>query len=56
MARAYGVLSGAYASRHTVYIGVDGRIIDIDRKVKPQTAGADVAQRLEKLKVARKTR
>jgi len=56
VAGAYGVLSGSYASRHTFYIGADGRILHIDRNVKPKTAGADVARRLGELKVARKAR
>ena len=54
VARAYGVLEGDYANRHTFYIGTDGRILHVDRKVKPSTAGADVAARLADLKVARK--
>ena len=54
-ARAYGVLRmGAYASRHTVYIGKDGKILHVDREVKPATAGADIADRLAALGVARR--
>ena len=53
VARAYGVLRGDYASRHTIYIGVDGKIAYVDRKVSPSTAGADVASRLEELGVAK---
>jgi peroxiredoxin Q/BCP len=53
-ARAYGVLSGDYASRHTFYIGRDGRVLYVDREVKPQSAGDDVAKRLEELKVPHK--
>jgi peroxiredoxin Q/BCP len=53
-ARAYGVLSGDYASRHTFYIGKDGHILYVDREVKPQSAGDDVAKRLEDLKVPHK--
>jgi hypothetical protein len=33
---------------------VDGRILFIDRSVKPYSAGADVAKRLEQLKVAKR--
>ncbi len=54
VARAYGVLEGEYANRHTFYIGMDGRILHVDRKVKPSTAGDDVAARLAELKVARR--
>ena len=53
-ARAYGVLQGSYAARCTFYIGVDGRILHIDRDVKPASAGDDVAKRLEQLKIARR--
>jgi peroxiredoxin len=42
-----------YASRWTFYIGPDGKILDIDRKVKPQTAGQDLAAKLDALKVAK---
>ena len=51
VAEAYGVLNGSYASRHTFYIGVDGKIAYVDRKVSPSTSGADVATRLEGLGV-----
>ncbi len=53
-ARAYGVLQGGYAARHTFYIGMDGRILRIDRDVNPLTAGDDVAKRLEELKIAKR--
>ena len=55
-ARAYGVLApvGKFAKRHTVYIGVDGKILYIDRNVSPGTAGADMAARLEALGVPTK--
>jgi len=53
-ASAYGVLQGGYAARHTFYIGIDGRILYIDRDVKSGTAGDDVAKRLAQLKIARR--
>ncbi len=54
-ARAYGVLRlGTFASRHTVFIGKDGKILYVDRDVKPATAGADLADRLAALGVARR--
>jgi len=43
------VLEGDYASRHTFYIGADGKIADIDRNVNPSTAGQDVASKLAEL-------
>jgi len=42
------------AKRWTFYIGKDGRILYVDRAVKPETAGADVAAKLAELGVARK--
>jgi thioredoxin-dependent peroxiredoxin len=43
------------AQRWTFYIGPDGRILDIDRKVSPASAGDDVVKKLEALKVKKKT-
>jgi peroxiredoxin Q/BCP len=43
-----------FASRHTFYIGIDGRILHIDREVNTKTAGDDVAARLEQLGVAKR--
>jgi peroxiredoxin Q/BCP len=49
-ARAYGVLApSGFASRWTFYIGADGRILDIDKKVSPSTHGSDVVRRLTEL-------
>ena len=50
VARAYGVLGAAgFPSRWTFYIGKDGRILDIDKQVRPGSHGADVAGRLTEL-------
>lgn len=47
-ARAYGVLApSGYASRWTFYIGADGRIVDIDKKVSAASHGVDVVKRLK---------
>jgi len=56
VARAYGVvgLTRPLPRRWTFFIGPDGRILAIDKKVKPGSHGADVAARLEKLDVAQK--
>lgn len=53
VAEAYGVLipGMGFANRWTFYIGPDGKILDIDRHVKAQTAGADVAAKLDAMKV-----
>jgi peroxiredoxin Q/BCP len=50
-ASAYGVLNGDYAARETFYIGADGKILFIDTKVSPSSAGEDVAKRLAELEV-----
>ena len=50
VARAYGVLGpSGFASRWTFYIGADGRILDIDTKVRASSHGSDVAGRLTEL-------
>ena len=47
VARAYGVLAPTgYASRWTFYIGPDGRILDIDKKVSTASHGRDIVARL----------
>lgn len=51
-AKAYGVLgSSGRASRWTYYIGVDGKILHIDKTVKVASAGQDVAAKLAELNV-----
>jgi hypothetical protein len=44
----------AVASRKTIYIGADGKILYIDTSVKPATAGMDVAARLAALGVPKR--
>ena len=47
VARAYGVLGASgYASRWTFYIGGDGRILAIDKKVRPSSHGRDIVAQL----------
>lgn len=57
-AKAFGVLAGGglYAGRKTVYIGADGKILEVDSNVNAKTAGADIAVKLEKFGVARRER
>jgi peroxiredoxin Q/BCP len=43
-----------WASRWTFYIGLDGRLLAVDRKVSARTAGEDVAARLAALGVRRR--
>ena len=47
-AKAYGVLNptGAYARRWTYYIGKDGKILAIDKAVKPATSAEDMVAKL----------
>ena len=54
-ATAYGVVNAErqFAARWTFYIGPDGKILAIDTKVSPKTAGEDVVKKLEELKVPR---
>jgi peroxiredoxin Q/BCP len=42
------------AKRWTFYIGKDGRILSIDKDVKVDTAGADIAAKLGELGVEKK--
>jgi len=43
--------SGAYAKRHTIYIGKDGKILYVDTEINVKSAGDDVAAHLKKLGV-----
>lgn len=53
VARAYGVVTDTrqYAARWTFYIGPDGKILYIDKKVSPATSGEDLATHLKELGV-----
>jgi len=54
VARAYGVIGASgFPSRWTFYIGTDGRILEIDKRVQVATHGKDVAARLTELEVPR---
>jgi peroxiredoxin Q/BCP len=56
VAAAYGVVDEdqPFASRWTFYIGLDGRILFIDKKVSPASHGKNVAAKLAELGVARR--
>ncbi|HEX4346281.1 MAG TPA: redoxin domain-containing protein [Vicinamibacterales bacterium] len=55
VARAYGVLgSSGFPRRWTFYIGADGRILDIDKRVETASHGDTIAARLEQLGVSRR--
>ena len=52
VAKAYGVLHLlGFAKRHTVYIGVDGRVLKIDKNVNSATSAEDIAATLGELGV-----
>jgi len=54
VAKAYGVLSErGFANRWTFFIDIDGKIRDIDKKVKAGSAGEDVAAHLQELGIAK---
>lgn len=56
-AEAYGVLAnfggsfGSLAQRWTFYIGPDGNILKVDRRVSPSRAGEEVVATLAELNV-----
>jgi peroxiredoxin len=50
VAAAYGVLGATgFAQRATVYIGGDGRVLEIDKQVSVGSHGRDVAAKLASL-------
>ncbi len=56
VANAYGVINPArgFANRWTFYIDKDGKIAEIDKKVKTASAAPDVAAKLKSLGIADK--
>jgi thioredoxin-dependent peroxiredoxin len=56
VATAYGVIPEGRerAARWTFYIGPDGKILFIDKKVQAQTAGEGIAAKLAELNVKRR--
>ena len=42
---------GEVANRWTFYIGPDGKILNIDKKVNPAQSGADIVANLKNFKV-----
>lgn len=55
VAKAFGVLNPDWGvpNRHTFYIGADGTILAIDRKVNPATSAEDIAATLAELNIPR---
>jgi AhpC/TSA family len=58
VAMAYGVVDKdqPFASRWTFYIGIDGRILHIDKQVSPARQGKMIAAKLAELGVPRRSR
>ena len=56
VATAYGVVDEdqPFASRWTFFIGLDGRIMHIDKRVNPATQGKVIAAKLSELGVPRR--
>lgn len=55
VANAYGVLMPVgLARRWTFYIGPDGKILHIDKTVKPASSGPDMVAKLAELNIAKK--
>jgi peroxiredoxin Q/BCP len=55
IANAYGVLGPTgLARRWTFYIAPDGKILHIDKEVKPASAGPDMVARLGTLNIAKR--
>ena len=55
VAKAYGVLHMlGFAKRHTIYIGVDGRVLKVDTDVRPATSAEDMVATLSELGVERR--
>lgn len=51
-AKAYGVLHMlGFASRQTIYIDKNGKVLAIDKDVKPATSAQDMAKMLAKLRI-----
>jgi len=57
IANKYGVLGrSGFANRWTFYIDPNGKIIAIDKEVKPATSGEDMVAKLGELKIAKRSK
>jgi peroxiredoxin Q/BCP len=55
VARAYGVLGpSGFPARWTFYVGIDGRILQIDKGVRTGMHGLDIEKTLNELQTARR--
>ena len=57
IATKYGVLAPAgFARRWTFYIAPDGKILHIDKAVKPASSGPDMVAKLAELGIAKRSK
>ena len=57
IAAKYGVMGpGGFARRWTFYIAPDGKILHIDKEVKPASSGPDMIAKLGELKIAKRSK
>lgn len=57
IAAKYGVIGPAgFARRWTFYIAPDGKILHIDKEVKPASSGTDMVAKLGELKIAKRAK
>lgn len=54
VAKAMGCFNGRFSNRWTYYVGKDGKILFIDKKVKTGEHGSDIAKKLAELEVEKK--
>ena len=55
IAAKYGVMGpGGFARRWTFYIAPDGKILHIDKEVKPASSGPDMVAKLGELKIEKR--
>ena len=54
VAKAYGVWNPiGFPNRHNIYIGTDGKVLAVEKKVNVTTAAEDIAATLARLEVAK---
>jgi len=54
LAKSMGCCNGRFSSRWTYYVGKDGKILYIDKKVKAGDHGTDIVAKLSELKIEKK--
>ena len=57
VATAYGVVDEdqPFASRWTFYIGIDGKVLHVDKQVSPASQGKRIAAKLAELGIPRRS-